>query len=132
MFLGIIVDRHALCKQRRVRNVAYPWITPVIKKLMFPRDKFKKNYFQGFLLRLTWAIIGILKIRLTIKLRMLKLAIIILSFYYNSTNIKNTWRGMNNLIGTETSSTKISQIHIWEDIRNRLILILKTNLVELN
>ena len=42
-----------------LRNATFPGITPDVTRLMFQRNKLKKKWLQGFLLRLTGAIIGI-------------------------------------------------------------------------
>lgn len=54
MFLGI-VDNHAPCKRRRVRNATFLGITPDVRRLMLQRNKFKKKIASKFLTEANWS-----------------------------------------------------------------------------
>ena len=59
-----------------VRNVLSPWIIPDLKKLMFQTDKFTK-IASRFPAEANWSHHRYIKIKLTIKLGLLKLSIVI-------------------------------------------------------
>jgi len=42
VFLSV-VDKHAPCRTRRIRNNPSPWLNPDIKQLMFKRDWLKRK-----------------------------------------------------------------------------------------
>ena len=114
MFLGI-ADYHAPLKHRRVRGISYPWITSELKKLMFQRDKLKK-IASRFPTDANWTSYKHLKNKVNYEIKNAKINYYNAFFKENCSNIKNTWRGINRLIGNESKSTKITQLETEDTI----------------
>ena len=90
LFLGI-ADHHAPLKKRRVRGISSPWITPELKKLMLQR-------VSRFPTDVNWTSYKHLKNKFNYVIKNAKIKYNAF-FKENCRNIKNTWRGINRLIG---------------------------------
>ena len=104
-----IANYHAPLKKRRVRGISSPWITPELKKLMFHRDKLKK-IASRFPTDVNWTSYKRIKNKVNYEIKNAKTNYYNPFFKENCRNIKNTWKGINRLIGNESKSIKITQL----------------------
>ena len=108
MFLDI-ADNHAPLKKKRVKGISSPWITPELKRLMFQRDKLKK-IASSFPTDGNWTSYKHLKNKVNYEIKNAKMNYYNAFFKDNGRNIKNTWKGINRLIGNEPKFNKITQL----------------------
>ena len=108
MFLDI-ADSHAPLKKKRVKGISSPWITPELKRLMFQRDKLKK-LASRFPTDGNWTSYKHMKNKVNYEIKNAKMNYYNAFFKDNRRNIKNTWKGINRLIGNEPKFNKITQL----------------------
>ena len=108
MFLDI-ADSHAPLKKKRVKGNSFPWITPELKRLMFQRDKLKK-LASRFPTDGNWTSYKHMKNKVNYEIKNAKMNYYNAFFKDNRRNIKNTWKGINRLIGNEPKFNKITQL----------------------
>ena len=108
MFLDI-ADNHAPLKKKREKGISSLWITPKLKRLMFQRDKLKK-LASRFLTDGIWTSYKHMKNKVNYEIRNTKMNYYNAFFKDNRRNIKNTWKGINRLIGNESEFNKITQL----------------------
>ena len=108
MFLDI-ADSHAPLKKKRVKEISSPWITPELKRLMFQRDKLKK-LASRFPTDGNWNFYKHMKNKVNYEIKNDKMNYYNAFFIDNRRNIKNTWKGINRLIGNEPRFNKITKL----------------------
>ena len=108
MFLDI-ADSHAPLKKKRVKGISSPWITPELKRLMFQRHKLKK-LASRFPTDGNWTSYKHMKNKVNYEIKNAKMNYYNAFFKDNHRNIKNTWKGINRLIGNEPKFNKITQL----------------------
>ena len=108
MFLDI-TDSHAPLKKKRNKGISFPWITLELKRLMFQGDKLKK-LASKFPTDGNWTSYKHMKNKVNYEINNAKMNYCNAFFKDNRRNIKNTWKGINRLIGNERKCNKITQL----------------------
>ena len=124
MFLDI-ADNHApLKKKRRVRGISPLWITPELKRLMFQRDKLKKIASRFPTDGNNWTSYKHMKSKVNYEIKNTKMNYYNAFFKDNHRDIKNTWKGINRLVGNESKFNKITQLDTGDTVSTEPIEII--------
>ena len=97
MFLHIS-DRHAPFRQKKARSAHSPWLTQELKMLMFERGKLK-NIATRFKSNDNWTKYKTVRNQVNESIRLAKASYYNTYFKNNRGNIKNTWKGVNLIMG---------------------------------
>ena len=104
-----IADSNAPLKKKRVRGISVPWITPELKHDMFQRDRFEK-VASRFPSDTDWTYHKQQKNKVNCNVQKAKITYYNNYFKDNSSNIRNTWRGINFMLGNQSKTTTINEI----------------------
>ena len=108
LFLDI-ADSHAPLKKKREKGISFSWITPELKRQLFQGDKLK-NLASRFPTDGDWTSYKHMKNKVNYEIKNAKMNYCNAFFKDNRRNIKNTWKGINRLIGNERKCSKITQL----------------------
>ena len=108
VFLSI-VDKHAPCRTRRIRNKPSPWLNPNIKQLMFKRDWLKKKATKTGMLE-DWMAYKASRNLCNKEIRLAKKRFYQSRINEASGDQKATWKVLNDLLGKKSCATKINEL----------------------
>ena len=105
-----------------MKGISSPWITitPELKRLMFQRDKLNK-LASRFPTDGNWTSYKQMKTKVNYEIKNSKMNYYNAFFKNNRRNIKNTWKGINRLIGNERKFNKITQLDTGDTVNTDLI-----------
>ena len=110
LFLDTL-NTHAPVKTKRVRNVAAPWITPQLKKLMFYRDNLKKKAIISKT-NDSWELYQKIRNSVNSQIRKTKRSYFLTNIEVNKNNPKKTWKTLNSLLGKKSKNTIVRNIKV--------------------
>ena len=100
VFLSV-VDKHALCRTRRIRNKPSPWLNPNIKQLMFKRDWLKRKATKTGMLE-DWTAYRTSRSLVNREIRLAKKRFYQSRINESSGDQKATWKVLNDLLGKKS------------------------------
>ena len=108
VFLSV-VDKHAPCRTRRIRNKPSPWLNPNIKQLMFKRDWLKRKATKTGMLE-DWSAYRTSRNLVNKEVRLAKKRFYQSRINEASGDQKATWKVLNDLLGKKSCVTKINEL----------------------
>ena len=108
VFLSV-VDKHAPCRTRRIRNKPSPRLNPNIKQLMFKRDWLKKKATKTGMLE-DWMAYKASRNLCNKEIRLAKKRFYQSRINEASGDQKATWKVLNDLLGKKLCATKINEL----------------------
>ena len=108
VFLSV-VDKHAPCRTRRIRNKPSPWLNPNIKQLMFKRDWLKRKATKTGMLE-DWSAYRTSRNLVNKEVRLAKKRFYQSRINEASGDQKATWKVPNDLLGKKSCVTKINEL----------------------
>lgn len=105
-----IVDKHAPCRMKRIRNKPSPWINPDIKREMYARDLLKKKAIKSNS-PFDWLSFKTKKNMVNKLVKKLKKSYQS-EIKNNFGNPKGTWKVLNDLMGRNRNNTEITKLNI--------------------
>ena len=108
-----ISDIHAPKRSRKIRNKHSPWLTPELKKLMFERDRLKRIASKHDTEH-NWSKYRSARNNVSRCIQDAKAAYYHNYFRNSFGDIKNTWKGVNELMGKNSHTNVISSIKVGE------------------
>ena len=106
-----VLDKHALIRQRKVRNSYAPYIDKELKHKMFMRD-FDKKRFSKTKNTDDWKFYRDFRNTANVEKRKKKKAFYSHKLDESKNDIKSTWKLLNMAIGTKSKTTKINSLTI--------------------
>ncbi|CAB4018391.1 Hypothetical predicted protein [Paramuricea clavata] len=106
-----ISDIYAPKRSRKIRNKHSPWLTPELKKLMFERDRLKRIASKHDTEH-NWSKYRSARNNVNRCIQDAKVAYYHNYFRNNFGDIKNTWKGVNELMGKNFHTNVISSIKV--------------------
>ncbi|CAB3992510.1 Hypothetical predicted protein [Paramuricea clavata] len=110
-----ISDIHAPKRSRKIRNRHSPWLTPELKKLMFERDRLKRIASKHDTEH-NWSKYRSARNNVNRCIQDAKAAYYHNYFRNSFGDIKNTWKGVNELMGKNSHTNVISSIKVGDCI----------------
>ena len=108
VFLSV-VDKHAPCRTKRIRNKPSPWLNPNIKQLMFKRDWLKRKATKTGMLE-DWSAYRTSRNLVNKEIRLAKKRFYQSRINEASGDQKATWKVLNDLLGKKSCVTKINEL----------------------
>lgn len=109
--MQIILDRHAPCRIKRIRNKPSPWINLEIKREMYARNLLKKKAIKSNS-SADWLLFKQKKNTVNQLVRRTKKCYYKDEIKNSSGNPKETWKVLNNLMGRKTKNTEITKLNL--------------------
>lgn len=106
-----ILDKHAPCRTKRIRNKPSPWINSEVKREMYAKDLLKKKATKSNS-PADWLQFKAKRNAVNHLVKKSKKCYYKNELKNNLGNSKGTWKVLNNLIGKKAKSTEINKINI--------------------
>ena len=103
LFLSVS-DKHAPLRRKRVQDKQAPWLTAELKKMMFERDRLKKIANRSNTQN-SWHDYRRIKNEVNFEIKSAKIRYYNQFFRNNKNNLKQSWKGINGLLGTNPNTS---------------------------
>ena len=108
-FFLSICNQHAPLRRKRVQDKQAPWLTSELKNMMFERDRLKKIANRSNTQN-SWNDYRHIKNKINFEIKSAKIKYYNRYFRENKNNIRQSWKGINDILGTNQNTTSIKNI----------------------